>query len=364
LSQGFLPTVPVISPSLLGLFLGVPLLATAGNRPYTVIVPLHNKESTIEATIKSILEQTRKPRDVIVVNDASTDSSRDVIERLSKEITILDNEVNIGKARSINEALELVKTPYVLIVDADTVLAPDFAEQLLRGFVDEKVAGVSGVVLPTSIKTRTEHARLIEYLLGTSHKKTQTRLKGIWTLAGCAMMWRTDVLRKIGGVPTDTIVEDMDLSWKAQATRNEEEEKYVLTYSPRAIAYTDEPKTFHDYLKQLDRWFSISRVIKKNLRDIKWGLKITFAWSMLEAILPFVFIATVGYFLLIGEYSWSGIILAMDAGILLLVSTYLGLKYKIKLSKVLKGVGWFWLYRFVNAVKFWQRIIVPKKKWY
>ncbi len=364
MSQGLPHTVPVVSPTILGLFLGVPLLVTAGNRPYTVIVPLHNKESTIKATIKSILAQTRKPREIIVVNDASTDSSREMIERFAKEITIIDNEVNIGKARSINEALKRVKTPYVLIVDADTVLAPDFAEQLLRGFVDRKVAGVSGVVLPTSIKTRTEHARLIEYLLGTSHKKTQVRLKGVWTLAGCAMMWRTDVLRKIGGMPTDTIVEDMDVSWKAQSTKNEEEEKYILTYSPHAIAYTDEPKTFHDYLKQLDRWFSIGRVIKKNLRDIKWGLKITFIWSMLEAILPFVFLAVVGYFILIGKYLWNGIILAADAGILLLVSSYLGLKYKIKLSKVLKGVGWFWFYRFANAVKFWQRIIVPKKKWY
>jgi len=357
-------TVPFISPALVGLLLGVPLLAAAGNRPYTAIVPLHNKERTIDATVRSILAQTRKPKEIIVVNDASTDSSMEIIEGFSKEIAIIDNEVNIGKARSINKALERVKTPYVLIVDADTVLAPDFAEQLLRGFVDRNVAGVTGVVLPTSIKTRTEQARLIEYLLGTSHKKTQVRLGGVWTLAGCAMMWRTDVLKKIGGIPTDTIVEDMDVSWKAQATRNEEGKKYILTYSPHAIAFTDEPKIFHDYLKQLDRWFSISRVIKKNIKDIKLGLKLTFIWSMLEATIPFVLLALVGYFLLAGEYLWSGMMLAVDAGVLLLISLYLGIKYKVKLSNVIKGVGWFWFYRFANAFKFWQRLFIPKKNWY
>jgi len=355
---------PIISPSLLGLFLGVPLLATAGNRPYTVIIPLHNKEGTIESTIESVLTQSRKPREVIIVNDASTDGSARIVEKFAGKVTLMNNEVNIGKASSINRALESVKTPFVLIVDADTVLSPDFAEQLLRGFVNENVAGVTGVVLPTSIKTRTEHARLIEYLLGTSHKKTQTKMKGVWTLAGCAMMWRTDVLKKMGGIPSDTIVEDMDASWKAQAIEGEGGEKHTLMYSPKAIAYTDEPKTFHDYLKQLDRWFSIRNVLKKNFKSVKWGLKLTFIWSMLEAVMPMIFLAAVGYLVYMREFLWAGAMLAMDAGFLLLISSYLGRKYKVRLRDVLIGAGWFWIFRFPNTVKFWQRLFAPKKKWY
>jgi cellulose synthase/poly-beta-1,6-N-acetylglucosamine synthase-like glycosyltransferase len=235
-------TTPLISPALLGIFLGVPLASTAASRPYTVIVPLHNKEATIRATLESIFAQTRKPYQVIVVNDASTDGSRKILEEFKDKIMIIDNEENIGKAASINKALKLATTPYVLLVDADTVLDPRFAEEAMRGFTRRRIAGVSGVVLPTQIKTRTEHARLIEYLLGSSHKRTQLRLGGVWTLAGCSMMWRTDILRRIGGVPTGSIVEDMDASWKAQATDSGDGTKYSLGYNPKALAYTDEPK--------------------------------------------------------------------------------------------------------------------------
>jgi hypothetical protein len=92
-------------------------------------------------------------------------------------------------------------------------------------------------------------------------------------------------------------------------------------------------------------------------------LKLTAAWSFLEAILPFLFLATVSYLLYIGDYLGAGIILAFDAIVLLALTLYLASKYKQPRRRVVKGVGWFWLYRFVNAIQFWRRLIKPKKKW-
>lgn len=76
--------------------------------------------------------------------------------------------------------------------------------------------------MPTQIKTRAEHARLIGCLLSTGHKRNQVNLGGVWTLAGYAMMWRTDALRRISGISTGTIVEDMAASWKGQATESKD----------------------------------------------------------------------------------------------------------------------------------------------
>ena len=354
---------PMVSPALVGLFLSAPLASLSAVRPYTVIIPLYNKEDTIRSTLLSVLAQTRKPREIILVNDKSTDRSLEKIAGFEEHINLINNEVNMGKAQSINKALEQVKTPYVLILDADTVLREDYAEKLMRGFNSDKVVGVSGVVLPTSIKSRTEKARLIEYLLATSHKKTQVKLGGVWTLSGCSMMWKTDILRKMGGIPTGTIVEDMDVSWKAQTLKNENGEYYTLSYSPNAISYTDDPKTFNDYVKQIDRWFSVREVIKKNAPKIKKGLLVTASWTIVETVFPFIFLAVASYFLVTLDHIKLVMMLGLDLALLTALSLYLGGKYKYGIRDVLSGIKWFWIYRFVNAVRFWYRMIKPKAKW-
>ncbi|MCE4623769.1 MAG: glycosyltransferase family 2 protein [Caldisphaeraceae archaeon] len=358
------PYIPSVSPTIMGLFLSVPLLATSVTRSYTIIIPLHNKADMIRPALLSAINQSKKPREILVVDDKSIDDSLSMIEDLKDHYTLIRNEENIGKAKSINKALEKVKTPYVLVLDADTILKEDFAEKVMRGFTSKEIVGTTGVVLPTSIKTRTEKARLIEYLLGSSHKKTQVKIGGMWTLAGCSMMWKTDKLKEMEGIPEESIVEDMEASWKAQSMGDENGKAYSLSYVSTAIAYTDEPKTFDSYVKQIDRWFSIRGVIKRNINKIKKRLWITLGWSLLEAMLPLVFIALVAYLLLgRADFISAGILLAVDALSLLVLSLHLGKKYNYGVKIVASSVVWFWMYRFINTGKFWQRLLFPKKEW-
>ena len=156
----------------------------------------------------------------------------------------------------------------------------------------------------------------------------------------------------------------MDASWKAQSTENKDGNKYTLAYSPEAIAYTDEPKAFQEYTRQIDRWFSIGGVIKKNVRNVRRGVKAMLAWAFLEATFPFLFAAMLLYFAVTQRYADIAFALALDMLSLLAISVYLGYKYDRSLRTIVRGAAWFWLYRFVNAYKFWQRIAKPKKKWY
>jgi len=346
------------------LLLGVPLAAVVSGTSYSVVVPLHNKEATVREAIKSALNQSKKPFEVIVVDDGSTDNSVKVVEEFGDKVTLMRNERNVGKAASINRAVSRVKTPYMLILDADTVLDQRFAHEAMRGFYSDNVVGVSVVVLPPRIKTSSQYSRLIEYLLGTSHKKTQVAMKGIWTMAGAAMMWKTDFLRK-HQVPTDTLVEDMDLAWKTQATKSPENgERYGIGFSPKAISYTEEPKTFREYIKQTDRWFSIGKVLSKHARDVPVGLKGLLIWVLIEAALPVAWVTALTWLLVVGNFLSVGTALLLDLAILAAVSLHIGRKYGYPKGKVLKGVGWYWIYRFVNAFQFWRRIVKPKKKWY
>ena len=350
------------SPALLGLFLTPPLAVASAAGAYTVIIPLYNKKENIRASVLSALNQTKRPFEVIVVDDKSTDDSLKEIEDLGDKITIIRNEENMGKAASIEKALKRVQTRYVLVLDADTVLDKQFTHEAMRGFYDGDVKGVTGTVLPLDPKTRTQNARLIEYLLGVPSKITQAKMKGIWTLAGCCMLWKTDFLKKIG-LDRDTVVEDMDASWSAQAEKNPDGKHYKLGFNPKAIAYTAEPETFNRYVKQVDRWLSIKPVLKKNFKNVSKGLKTLTVWVFAESMIPILWIGLAAWLLLTGNIFALGIMLLFDLLTLTAISAYLGRKYGYGLGKIIKGIGWFWIYRFVNAFQFWRRLIKPKKKW-
>jgi len=347
----------------MGLFMVPPLALSAVVGQYTVVTPLHNKRNTVRASLLSALNQERRPFEVIVVDDKSTDGSLDQVSDLMHKLTVIRNDENIGKAASIEKALKIVQTPYTLILDADTILEKDFANEVLKGFHSREVAGTTGAVLPLDVKTKTQQARLIEYLLGVPGKIFQSRIHGVWTLAGAAMMWKTKVLRKIG-LSSDTVVEDMDASWRAQALINDEGKHYSLGYAPDAIAFTEEPKSFKEFISQVDRWFSIGPVITKNFREIRRSLKLLTAWFLVEAVMPGVWLGVMGWLIYTSNFLTAGLLTLIDLAILAIISMYLGIRRNYGVRTILKGVGWFWIYRFVNFAQFWRRLLKPKKKWF
>ncbi|MFD9812816.1 glycosyltransferase family 2 protein [Streptomyces sp. NPDC059080] len=119
----------------------------------TVIVPAHNEEEGLPATLESLARQTAPPDRVLVVDDASTDRTGEVAA--AHGATVLRPPRNLGsKARAQNHALPHCTTDLVLAVDADTVLAPDYIETVLPVFDDPAVTVAAGTV-------RTRHTRTI-----------------------------------------------------------------------------------------------------------------------------------------------------------------------------------------------------------
>jgi biofilm PGA synthesis N-glycosyltransferase PgaC len=97
----------------------------------TVIVPAFNEEDSIGDTIRSLQAQSRPPEQIVVVDDCSTDRTGEVAQALGA--TVLRPPQNTGsKAGAQTFALEHVRTEFTMAVDADTILAPDATERLLR----------------------------------------------------------------------------------------------------------------------------------------------------------------------------------------------------------------------------------------
>jgi biofilm PGA synthesis N-glycosyltransferase PgaC len=121
--------------------------------PVTVIIPTFNEAATLADTVRSLRAQTVRPSEIIVVDDCSTDGTGEVARRLGA--TVIRPPRNTGsKAGAQTAALDRVRTPLTIAIDADTVLAPDAIERLLVAFEDPKVAAACGFVLPRTRRTR------------------------------------------------------------------------------------------------------------------------------------------------------------------------------------------------------------------
>ncbi len=90
------------------------------------IVLSYNYENYIADTLTSILAQSVQDFEIVVVDDASTDNSRSVVESFSDpRIRLFHNEINIGGARSYNRAVELARGEWLVNLDADDWISPD-----------------------------------------------------------------------------------------------------------------------------------------------------------------------------------------------------------------------------------------------
>ena len=215
----------------------------------TVIVPAHNEEEGLPATLASLRAQTLPPDRVIVVDDASDDLTGEVARQYGAEV--LRPPANLGsKAKAQNHALPWCTTELVLAVDADTVLAPDYIEHLVPAFDDPRVVVAAGNVQTRFTRTLWERGRSVEYLFGFHwHRPIQARADSPMVCSGCCSMFRRTALGR-RGFPTRTIVEDMDFSWTCQI------EGLRARYVGEAVAWAADPETLLYLRKQVWRWMA------------------------------------------------------------------------------------------------------------
>jgi poly-beta-1,6-N-acetyl-D-glucosamine synthase len=217
-------------------------------RHLTVIVPAYNESASIADTVRSLQNQTLPPAEIIVVDDYSTDDTGSIARALG--VTVVRPPANTGsKAGAQNFALPLVRTPFVMAVDADTTLAVNAIEKLMAAFDGEDIAAACGFVVPRHVRTMWERGRYIEYLFAfTFYKQIQDYYGKPLIASGCFSVYRTEVLRAHKGWSTRTLAEDMDLTWSFYQAQRQ------VRFVPEALCYPIEPNTFRLMSKQLRRW--------------------------------------------------------------------------------------------------------------
>ena len=99
----------------------------------SIVIPCHNYSQWVGEAIESALTQT-VPCEVIVIDDNSTDNSRSVISRYARRIKTLLNEKNLGVAETRNKAIREASGDFIVCLDADDKLHPDFVAKHLTVF--------------------------------------------------------------------------------------------------------------------------------------------------------------------------------------------------------------------------------------
>lgn len=326
--------------------------------PYAVVVPARNKEDTLKKCVDAIFCQTIPPKEVFVINDYSTDKTGAVLHKLGEKygITIIDHPAQMGRAVALNSGLEKVTTQLVLLLDADTYLAPDYCEKLMRGFTAD-VVGAVGKLRSASTATFTQKARDIEFLVTQRMVKSiEVKIGGLFNMSGAATMWKTGWLRSIGGVPPNTSHDDMLLTWFAQIYTS-------ANYVDEAVCWTEDPETIRAYIRQIYRWYSWRPLLSWSLfKKLKSGLKFTISWILLDAISSFAFLLLLLY-ILIFQYSWQLPVIALSIDYIIYgsVACYEGWRAG-NFKKTLNGLPDNAVLRYVNVVVFALALVYPMRK--
>jgi cellulose synthase/poly-beta-1,6-N-acetylglucosamine synthase-like glycosyltransferase/peptidoglycan/xylan/chitin deacetylase (PgdA/CDA1 family) len=216
--------------------------------PVTVIVPAYNEAAGIEATLRSIVA-SRHPAEVIVVDDGSTDRTASIVDSLALPGVRLIRQRNAGKAAALNTGLAAARTELVVMVDGDTVLERDTVGRLAAHFADPRIGAVSGNAKVGNRRGLLGRWQHIEYVIGFNlDRRMYDVLACMPTVPGAVGAFRRSAVLALGGVATDTLAEDTDLTMALERAG------WRVTYEERAVAWTEAPASLSQLWKQRYRW--------------------------------------------------------------------------------------------------------------
>ena len=216
----------------------------------SVIIPAYNEAAGIAATVTSMV-RSRYPGEieVIVVDDGSADETAAIVRGLRLPRVRLISQANAGKPAALNRGVAAAQHEVLILVDGDTVFAPDAISRLATRFADPDVGAVSGntkVANRNGLLGRWQH---IEYVMGFNLDRRMFDILGAMpTVPGAIGAFRRHTLADVGGVSADTLAEDTDLTMAVCRSG------WKVVYEESAIAWTEAPGSLRQLWRQRYRW--------------------------------------------------------------------------------------------------------------
>lgn len=318
------------------------------------IIPAHNEELCIKATLEALINSGANKEHIFVVDDCSTDSTRQLA--IDSGVNVFTTEQNAGnKAGAIQAGLRqfslIDRYDWIAFMDGDTIVDREFYHKLQQSSINNASAGIiEGQVLSAKNPWIYSAARSTEYFLGHAlHKGGQHNFKVIYVSPGCVSMFRTSVLAQCR-LERDTLAEDMDLTLQVHSLG------YDVVYDKQVKVFTQDPATFNDYYKQITRWHRGFWQIVKKYKVLSLKKKTRVEWFMLYTIADsFVF----------NKFLWIAIASMLSssviAGLVLdyIVSLFVAVLtscYNKRIDTLYKHPVYYWL-TYVNVFAYFKAFV-------
>jgi cellulose synthase/poly-beta-1,6-N-acetylglucosamine synthase-like glycosyltransferase len=274
--------------------------------PITILVPAHNEEASIRVSIRNLLQLDYPALEVIVVNDGSEDRTLEELREefrlrpvravyvpetksapvrglyrsdMDSRIVVIDKQAAGSKADAINAGLNAATSPYVCVVDADSVLERDALLRIMVPVLEnpKRVIAVGGIVRVlngSEVGGQLRRVRLprksleaipvIEYLRAfLIGREAWAQGNMLMIIAGAFGLLRTDLVRAVGGYRASSIGEDLDLVARLHRHLREKGAGYQIRFVPDPMCWTEVPSDLRSLGRQRARW-------QKGLLDALW----------------------------------------------------------------------------------------------
>ncbi len=277
------------------------LLSSEHAPSLSLIAPAYNEGKTIEENIQSLLSLNYSNYEVIIVNDGSKDNSMEIMTKsyqleldqnfkfdphiATKEIKgiyrsknpafkklIVVDKFNGGKSDALNVGINVSSHPYIVCIDVDCIIEKDALLKMAKPFLENDHGRViaTGGVIRIANSCKVTNGRLIEvnvpdplipriqvieylraFLLG---RMAWAKLDGLLLISGAFGMFDKQIAILAGGYDHKTVGEDMELVMRMRRYMIESNQKYVVSFVPDPLCWTEAPDNFSILGKQRSRW--------------------------------------------------------------------------------------------------------------
>ena len=275
--------------------------------PISIVVPAYNEGKLLESTVQSLLGMDYPRYEIILVDDGSTDDTREVANSLvgvyrggQVEVRMVE-KANGGKSTALNAGVQVSNYDFLLNVDGDSQLSPDTLRKSIRHFVDPRLGAIAGNVKVLNRNNIWTTLQALEYVEGLNMARSaQSILKLVNIIPGPLGLFRKQAIMDAGWYSSDTFAEDADITLKILRAG------WRVEYEPDAKSFTEAPDRIVDLLKQRYRWTrGILQAVRKH-RDLFFNPTINFGgtivmWSMAfeSLIWPIMNVFANAYFIFI-----------------------------------------------------------------